>query len=81
MFYLAILFLLNICFAQKENEVRLNIGQMIQKYGFEYEEHTVLTKDGFHLTLDRIKTEGAPAVLFAHGQGGAATDYLINTVE
>ncbi|CAF4850998.1 unnamed protein product [Pieris macdunnoughi] len=47
----------------------LNISQLVQKYAFQFEEHTVTTEDGYILALHRLqstKKNGIP-VLLMHG--------------
>ncbi|KAJ0182199.1 hypothetical protein K1T71_001568 [Dendrolimus kikuchii] len=57
-------------------DVHLNATQLISKYNYPVEEHTVETSDGYLLTLIRIPNEGKPAVLLVHGILLSADDYI-----
>ncbi|XP_062540114.1 lipase 1-like [Armigeres subalbatus] len=60
----------------------LPIPELISKYGYEVESHTVTTDDGYELTLFRIpqqqctETTKLP-VLMTHGLLGSASDFVI----
>lgn len=46
-----------------------NVKQIVEENGFGFEEHHVITDDGYNLTLHRILplVEGAKPVLLQHG--------------
>ncbi|XP_054716028.1 gastric triacylglycerol lipase-like [Uloborus diversus] len=66
-----------------------NVSQLISSKGYPVEEHTVQTKDGYLLGLQRIphgRTEvyhlqPRPVVFLQHGLLSAASDYVINFPE
>ncbi|KAF7273613.1 hypothetical protein GWI33_013659 [Rhynchophorus ferrugineus] len=61
-----------------------NISELIDYYGYPYEEHTVTTEDGYILTMHRIqygrnKTDAEasrPVAFFNHGMGGCSMQYV-----
>lgn len=69
------------------------MGEHAIKYGFEYEEHTVVTEDGYILTVGRIPGElgkkndeknsngatGKPAVILQHGLECNMMTWVFNT--
>ncbi|XP_014364550.2 lipase 3 [Papilio machaon] len=70
-----------------ENEdVHLNSSQLLKKHQYKVEEHTVLTDDGYHLTVFRVAPKqmqnvqdstSAPVVFLAHGLLGSSDDWLL----
>jgi len=67
----------------------LTVPQLIQKYGFPFEEHKVITKDNYILTLHRIPhgRDGAgepkkrKVVFLQHGFIASSADWIENSVE
>lgn len=60
----------------EENEdKRLHIQRLIQKYGYPVEKHNAITEDGYILTLFRIPGKG-PAIFLMHGLLGSADDFV-----
>ncbi|XP_049881145.1 lipase 1-like [Pectinophora gossypiella] len=53
----------------------LNISQLVNKYGYDFEEHFVTTQDGYILALHRIPGKGPP-VLLVHGLLFSSDDYV-----
>jgi pimeloyl-ACP methyl ester carboxylesterase len=57
--------------------------QLLTKYGYPAETHTVLTADGFFLTLHRIPygrhntTQNRHPVILQHGILGSSADWLV----
>ncbi|XP_026763238.2 lipase 3 [Galleria mellonella] len=72
---------------QKEDEdVYFNATQLLKKYGYPVEEHTIQTGDGYYLTVFRImkytarRTRSVASkgvVLLMHGLYGSADDWLL----
>ncbi|XP_059055703.1 lipase 3-like [Achroia grisella] len=54
----------------------LSIGELIVKYGYPFEEHEVVTEDGYILKMFRIPGNGS-VVLLMHGLFGGADDFVI----
>ncbi|KOB73732.1 Yolk polypeptide 2 [Operophtera brumata] len=70
--------------AEKTDEdAHLNATEMLKKYEYPVEEHTVQTDDGYFLTLFRIKKQqisdetAKPVVFLMHGLLGSADDWLL----
>lgn len=59
----------------RNEDTELNITQLIKKYGYKVEEHTVITSDGYVLTMYRIPGDGPPALLM-HGLLNSADDFI-----
>ncbi|CAH2089903.1 unnamed protein product [Euphydryas editha] len=63
--------------SESNNEdANLNIEELIIKYGYPVEEHTVQTEDGYILNMYRIPNNGS-VVFLMHGLLGSADDYVI----
>lgn len=70
---------------QKDEDWRLNATELLKKYEYPVEEHTVVTDDGYFLTLFRISAKKQqirdatvkPAVFLMHGLLGSADDWLL----
>lgn len=70
---------------QKDEDLHLNATELLKKYEYPVEEHTVVTDDGYFLTLFRISTKKQqindvtvkPAVFLMHGLLGSADDWLL----
>lgn len=62
---------------QQNEDVKLNITQLIRKYGHPVEEHIVTTDDGYILTLFRIPNKDAAVAFLMHGLMGSSDDYII----
>jgi len=66
------------------SDAYLTFEEMCLKYGFQYEEHEVVTNDGYHLTLLRIPgqigdfSSGKPPVLLNHGVCSSADTWIMN---
>lgn len=66
-----------------ENEdAHLNATQLLNKYKYPVEEHTIKTDDGYFLTLFRISSKEPtlaqrPVVFLMHGLLGSADDWLL----
>ncbi|XP_030024911.1 lipase 3-like [Manduca sexta] len=60
----------------KNEDLYLNAPQLIKKYGYPVETHHVTTKDGYILTLFRIRCGSIPVLLF-HGLLLSADDFII----
>lgn len=72
--------------AQKDDEnAHLNATELLKKYQYPVEEHTVKTDDGYFLTLFRIPAKkqqirdvtAKPVVFLMHGLLGSADDWLL----
>lgn len=57
-------------------DAHMPITQIVNKYGYQFEQHEVVTEDGFVLTLFRIPGNGS-VVFLMHGLLGSADDYII----
>ena len=60
-----------------------SFGQIVEKNGFKFEKHDVLTEDGYHLTLYRVRShftpdKGAPVVFLQHGILSSADCWIGN---
>ncbi|KAL0869543.1 hypothetical protein ABMA27_005810 [Loxostege sticticalis] len=60
----------------RNEDVRLNVGELILKYGYPMERHKVVTEDGYILQMYRIPSNGT-VVFLMHGMLGSADDYVI----
>lgn len=58
-------------------DAKLNFTQLAVKYGRDCEEHRVITKDGYVLTLFRVPGDRSRPVLLQHGTLGSADDFII----
>lgn len=64
-------------------DANLNATQLLKKYEYPVEEHTVKTDDGYFLTMFRIQkpiskpVSPRPVVLLMHGLLGSADDWLL----
>uniref|UniRef100_A0AAG5CW88 Lipase n=1 Tax=Anopheles atroparvus TaxID=41427 RepID=A0AAG5CW88_ANOAO len=58
---------------------RLTVPQLVAKYGYPVEEHSLTTDDGYRLMLHRIKSNrpNAPVVLLMHGLLCSSADWLL----
>lgn len=77
----------------KNSDAFKSMAELAVKYGFRYEEHTVVTRDGYILTLGRIpgmlnedqhpnsnnSDEKKPVILLAHGMGCNMMQWVFNT--
>lgn len=55
---------------------------MVEQQGMKYEEHTVMTEDGYILTMLRVNQEsGGPVVLLQHGLMSQADTWISNEPE
>lgn len=63
-----------------KEDAYLDIMQLVRKYQYAIETHTVTTKDGYVLTMHRIPRSGSPVFLM-HGILGSADDFVIAGVE
>lgn len=63
------------------NDYYLDFQEIVQKYGYEYECHSVRTEDGYLLTMQRMKgknaKENAPTVLLQHGMVNSADIWVM----
>lgn len=63
-------------------EQEMTLKQQIERQGLKYEEHSVTTKDGYILTMQRIRKQGlkfgAPVVLCLHGLFSQADTWIDN---
>ena len=61
------------------------IQQIVEAAGYKYEEHQVTTKDGYILTLMRVKKhdlpDKSPVIFMQHGLFDSANAWVQNTVE
>ncbi|XP_028032796.1 lipase 1-like [Bombyx mandarina] len=55
----------------------MNFTELVQKYGYEVEEHDVITSDGYILKLFNIPGDKTRPVLLLPGIFGTADDYVI----
>jgi len=66
------------------SDAYLSFEEMCAKYGFQYEEHEVVTDDGYHLTMLRIPgrigdfTTGKPPIILQHGITDSADTWIMN---
>lgn len=51
-------------------------SQLLDKYGYGFESHSVQTEDGYILGVHRIPNPDKPAVLLVHGLLSSSTDYV-----
>lgn len=64
-------------------DLRLNATELLKKYQYPVEEHTIKTDDGYFLTLFRISAkqidlaQPRPVVFLMHGLLGSADDWLL----
>ncbi|XP_014212860.2 lipase 3-like [Copidosoma floridanum] len=68
-------------------DIDLRTNELVRKYGYPFEEHTVVTEDGYILGLHRIphgrrNYDGSyfarrPPVLMMHGLGGSSADWVL----
>ncbi|CAK1552488.1 unnamed protein product [Leptosia nina] len=66
-------------------DANLDVGGLVKKYGYPYEEHHAITQDGYILTLHRIphgrdqnNTPGQrPAALVMHGITSSSADFVL----
>jgi len=86
---LTIFLLLAFCRSQAPPEMYMNFEEMCDYYGFPFEEHEVVTQDGYHITLYRIPGDrdhssddetGYP-ILLVPSMGHAAVMFAINGPE
>uniref|UniRef100_A0A8C2TQI9 Lipase n=1 Tax=Coturnix japonica TaxID=93934 RepID=A0A8C2TQI9_COTJA len=67
-------------------EVSMDVGEIVRYHGYPYEEHEVVTEDGYYLTLQRIphgrdnseSTTPKPAVLLQHGLVLEGSNWVTN---
>uniref|UniRef100_A0A669QBZ1 Lipase n=1 Tax=Phasianus colchicus TaxID=9054 RepID=A0A669QBZ1_PHACC len=67
-------------------EVSMDVGEIVHYHGYPYEEHEVVTEDGYYLTLQRIphgrdnsgSTTPKPAVLLQHGLVLEGSNWVTN---
>nr|XP_012138725.1 PREDICTED: lipase 3-like [Megachile rotundata] len=65
-------------FGKSDANVDLNTMQLIRKEGYPVEAHVTETKDGYILTMHRIRGKpGAPAIFLQHGLLGSSADWVI----
>ncbi|XP_026753522.2 lipase 1-like [Galleria mellonella] len=57
-------------------DVHLNITQLLIKYGYPVEQHDVITRDGYIVTMFRIPSKGPPIFLM-HGFLCSSDDFLM----
>jgi lysosomal acid lipase/cholesteryl ester hydrolase len=55
----------------------------VEENGFKFETHSVITNDGYILTLHRIQSgkKNAPVVLLQHGIEDCSVQWVINSPE
>ncbi|XP_058794543.1 uncharacterized protein LOC131666151 [Phymastichus coffea] len=69
-------------------DIELKTNELATKYGYPFEEHGIITDDGYILGLHRIPfgrynyddystASGRPAVLLMHGLGGSSADWIL----
>jgi hypothetical protein len=63
-------------------EENMTLKQRAESFGLKYEEHTVITKDGYELTMIRLRKPnlpyGAPAVMLQHGLMSMADTWTVH---
>lgn len=65
-------------YSNLDNEdATLNITNLIRKYGYPVEKHTVLTEDGYELNVFRIPNNGS-VIFLMHGLESSADDFIVN---
>ncbi|XP_050567932.1 lipase member M-like [Cygnus atratus] len=79
-----------ICSTEKCNaspEVFMDVGEIVRYHGYPYEEHEIVTDDGYYLTMQRIphgrnsgssSTSHEPAVLLQHGLVLEGSNWVTN---
>ncbi|KAI8434033.1 hypothetical protein MSG28_012183 [Choristoneura fumiferana] len=63
--------------AQLPEDATLNYSQLGVKYGHKVEEHTVVTEDGYILTVFRMPGKKKTPVFLMHGTGDTSDCYII----
>nr|XP_021187651.2 lipase 3 [Helicoverpa armigera] len=63
-------------FRDRNSDIYLNSLQLIAKYGYRPERHTVITNDGYLVNSYRIPSSGPP-VLLVHGIGDSSDSWLV----
>ncbi|KAJ8676400.1 hypothetical protein QAD02_012187 [Eretmocerus hayati] len=67
-------------------DIQLKTDELAKRYGYPFEEHKVITDDGYILGLHRIpfgrsnyrnQFGGRPPVLLMHGLGGSSADWIL----
>ncbi|XP_017844620.2 lipase 1 [Drosophila busckii] len=58
-------------------DARLRSPELIRKYGYPVELHSINAKDGFQLTAHRIPKPGAQPVLLVHGLEDSSSGWLL----
>ncbi|XP_058808641.1 lipase 3-like [Phymastichus coffea] len=62
----------------KYSDLNMTPSEFIQENGYPAEDHLILTKDGYLLTLNRIPgPKNAPAVILQHGYSATSFDWVI----
>ncbi|XP_053658286.1 lipase 3-like [Anopheles marshallii] len=59
---------------------RLSVPELVSKYGYDVEEHSLNTEDGYRLTLHRVQSPGSTngtVVLLMHGLLCSSADWLM----
>ncbi|PSN30101.1 hypothetical protein C0J52_27903, partial [Blattella germanica] len=51
--------------------------EIVLKYGYRAEEHSITTKDGYILTIHRIPNPQRPVVFLQHGLFGSSSDWIL----
>ncbi|XP_064551363.1 lipase 3 [Drosophila montana] len=59
-------------------DAHLRTPGLIRKYGYQFEEHKIDTKDGFRLTAHRIPKPGAQPVLLVHGLEDSSSAWILS---
>lgn len=61
----------------KYEDAHLNINQLIFKYGYDFEEHQVVTEDSYVINFHRIPNENGPVVFLMHGIADSADCWIL----
>ena len=67
------------------DDLDLTFTEIVSKYGFQSDEYSLRTPDGYQLTTFRIRKNGlrqdAPAAYLQHGLLGSSDDFVLNKSE
>jgi hypothetical protein len=67
-------------FAKKVSDVEYvtDIKTLVENFGYDFEEHSYKTKDGYINCVHRIGSKTGPIVLYQHGFGDSSLGMCLN---